>query len=543
LGSALTASVVAAFEAAAHAWPGRPFLHVTAETAQRYRIAAGDLTYGHAAAQVEAIARRYRAAGYGLGHRVGLMLENRPAAFLHWFALNSLGASVVPLSPDLRPAELAFQVHHSGMSLAIGTQGHTHALDDAVTRQRSASIVIADDAPIPAAATPAAGQTPDAASECALLYTSGTTGRPKGCVLSNAYFLRCGRWYTEIGGLCALQPGEDRLITPLPMTHVNAMAYSTLAMVLTGGCIVPLDRFHPRSWWQTVRDSKATILHSLGVMPTMLLGFDPSPDDRAHGVRFGFAPGVDPRCHAAFEDRFGIPMIDAWAMTETGAGAVVIASHEPRHTGQSCFGRARSFMQYRIVDQSGVDVANGTPGELLVRSAGSDPRAGFFTEYIGDRQATDAAWDGGWFHTGDVVRRDADANLFFVDRWKNVIRRSGENIAAAEVESVLRQHRLVSEVACAAVPDDLRGEEVLACIVPREPVRDREASAADIVAHTLGELAYFKAPGYVAFVDALPLTATNKVQRGELKAWVSSLPGTPACIDTRHLKQRRIVQA
>ena len=140
-----------------------------------------------------------------------------------------------------------------------------------------------------------------------LLYTSGTTGRPKGCVLSNDYFLRCGRWYTEIGGLCALRPGEDRLITPLPMTHVNAMAYSTLAMVMTGGCIIPLDRFHPRSWWRTVRDSEATIMHSLGVIPTMLLGLDASPDNRAHQVRFGFAPAsiraTTPRSNSASASR------------------------------------------------------------------------------------------------------------------------------------------------------------------------------------------------------------------------------------------------
>jgi acyl-coenzyme A synthetase/AMP-(fatty) acid ligase len=310
-------------------------------------------------------------------------------------------------------------------------------------------------------------------------------------------------------------------------------------MVMTGGCIIPLDRFHPRSWWQTVRDSRATIMHSLGVMPTMLLGLDASPDDRAHHVRFGFAPGVDPRYHAAFEQRFGIPMIDAWAMTETGAGAVVIASHEPRHIGRSCFGRAQPFMQYRIVDEADADVADFTPGELLVRAAGDDPRGGFFTKYLGDPEATEAAWQGGWFHTGDVVQRDAEKNLFFVDRRKNVIRRSGENIAAAEVESVLRQHRLVRDVACAAVPDDLRGEEVLACIVPSETIDDKPRAAADIVAYALQELAYFKAPGYVAFVDALPLTATNKVQRGELKAWAQGLPGTPDCIDTRHLKRRQ----
>jgi acyl-coenzyme A synthetase/AMP-(fatty) acid ligase len=399
--------------------------------------------------------------------------------------------------------------------------------------------VITDDAPVPTAPSLARQATPGPATECALLYTSGTTGKPKGCVLSNDYFLRCGRWYTEIGGLCTLHPGEDRLITPLPMTHMNAMACSTLGMVLSGGCIIALDRFHPRSWWRTVRDSKATIMHSLGVMPTMLLGLDASPEEREHAVGFGFAPGTDPRYHAAFEERFGIPMIDAWAMTETGAAAVVIASEEPRLTGQSCFGRARPFMQYRIVDPSGADTPDDTPGELLVRATAPDPRAGFFTEYLGDLEATEAAWEGGWFHTGDVVRRDTDGNLFFVDRWKNVIRRSGENIAAAEVESVLRQHSLVGEVACAAVPDDLRGEEVLACIVPREPVGDIIHAAADVVAHTLRELAYFKAPGYVAFVDALPLTATNKVQRGELKAWARELPGTAACVDTRHLKRRQ----
>ena len=476
----------------------------------------------------------YAAAGYGIGHRVGLMLDNRPAAFLHWFALNRLGTSVVPLHSDLRPAELAYLILHSGLCLAVVAQEHVPKLRES----SSECPVVGDGSPVPSAPATTRKGAPRESSECALLYTSGTTGKPKGCVLSNEYFLRCGRWYAEIGGLCALRPGEDRLITPLPMTHMNAMACSTLAMVMTGGCIIPLDRFHPRSWWQTVRDSKATIMHSLGVMPSMLLGLDPSPDDREHMVRFGFAPGVDPRYHARFEDRFGIPMIDAWAMTETGAAAAVIASHEPRHVGRSCFGRPQPNMQYRIVDQSGMDTLDDTPGELLVRAAGPDPRAGFFTEYLGDPEATESAWEGGWFHTGDVVRRDTEGNLFFVDRWKNVIRRSGENIAAAEVESVLRQHPLVSEVACAAVPDDLRGEEVLACVVPSEPIADAARAATDIVAHTLRHLTYFKAPGYIAFVSALPLTATNKVQRSELGAWARELPGSSSCVDTRHLKRR-----
>ena len=524
------ATVAAAFHDAVRAWHDRPFLCVADETAGRYHISPGEMTYGAAARAVAALTVAYRAAGYGVGHRVGLMFENRPATFLHWLALNRIGASVVPLGAELRPAELAYLVQHSGICLAVGTAAHLARLHGCAAA--------ADDGPLPPAPSQPHDAEPNATTECALVYTSGTTGKPKGCVLSNDYFLRCGRWYAGVGGLCALRPGEDRLLTPLPMTHVNAMAYSTVAMVLTGGCIILLDRFHPRSWWRTVRDSGATIMHSLGVMPTMLLGLDPSPDDRAHNVRFGFAPGIDPRYHAAFEQRFGIPMIDAWAMTETGGGAVVIASHEPRHIGRSCFGRVPPFMQHRIVDPSGADVDAGTPGELLVRAAGADPRAGFFTKYLGDAEATEAAWEGGWFHTGDVVRSDADGNLHFVDRWKNVIRRSGENIAAAEVESVLRQHRLVGDVACAAVPDDLRGEEVLACIVPRETIADDTGAAQGIVAHALRELAYFKAPGYVAFVAELPLTGTNKVQRGELKAWAQCLPGTPRCIDTRHLKRR-----
>jgi acyl-CoA synthetase (AMP-forming)/AMP-acid ligase II len=509
-------------------------LHVTTETAERYGIAAGTLSYREGAAAVEEVAERYAAAGYGTGHRVGLMLDNRPAMFLHWFALNGLGTSVVPLHCDLRPAELSYLMQHSAVCLTVGAREHVPKLRAAAGGRH----VISEGSPVPHAPTPIRGEAGGLSSEGAVLYTSGTTGKPKGCVLSNDYFLRCGRWYTEIGGHCALRPGEDRLITPLPMTHMNAMACSTLGMVLTGGCIIPLDRFHPRSWWRTVRDSEATVMHSLGVMPTMLLGLAASPEDRQHGIRFGFAPGIDPRYHAAFEDRFGIPMIDAWAMTETGATAAVIASHEPRHVGRSCFGRPRPTMHYRVVDQAGTDISDSTPGELLVRAAGADPCAGFFTEYLGDSEATEAAWRSGWFHTGDVVRRDSDGNLFFIDRWKNVIRRSGENIAAAEVESVLRQHALVRDVACAAVPDDLRGEEVLACIITREPVADMTQTAADIVAHTLSELSYYKAPGYVAFVAALPLTATNKVQRGELAAWARQLPGTPACLDTRHLKRR-----
>ena len=535
------ASVARAFDAAAAHWRDRPFLHVLDETARAYAIAPGARRYGDAAAAVGRIRARYRRAGYGPEHRAGLMLENRPSFFLHWFALNGLGVSVVPLNPELRPAELDYLVTHSEIALAVGTGGHVATLADCAARTGRPFVVAADDAERVAGAKVPPARTAREEAECAVLYTSGTTGRPKGCVLSNAYFVRCGQWYNRMGGLCGVTPGAERLLTPLPMVHMNAMACSTLAMVLSGGCVVPLDRFHPRSWWASVDESEATIAHYLGIMPSLLLAAEPAASDRSHTLRFGFGAGVDRRHHAAFEARFGFPLIEAWAMTETGAGAMISANREPRKRGTNCFGRPDPAIEMRIINDDGATMGADAPGELLVRAAGADPCAGFFTAYLKDAAATEEAWAGGWFHTGDIVSADADGDLHFIDRKKNLIRRSGENIAAVEVETVLRRHPLVREVAVAPAPDDLRGEEVLACIVPREkiaPERMSEAAAA-IVALALDDLAYYKVPGWVAFVDALPLTATQKVQRSALKAQARDLPGTPFCFDTRALKRRR----
>jgi acyl-CoA synthetase (AMP-forming)/AMP-acid ligase II len=379
---------------------------------------------------------------------------------------------------------------------------------------------------------------PTNSTEAALLYTSGTTGKPKGCVLTNEYFLIFGDWYQGLGGLCALENGAERLITPLPLNHMNALACSFVAMLSTGGCIVQLDRFHPRSWWQSVRDSRATVLHYLGVMPAMLLNADPSPSD-AFGdqIKFGFGAGVDPKHQATFENRFGFPLIEAWAMTETGSGACIIASQEPRHVGTRCFGRAPNDLEYRIVDEQKADVPSGEPGELLVRHAGDNPRFGFFKEYLKNPEATSEAWDGGWFHTGDVVRVADDGSFHFVDRRKNVIRRSGENIAAVEVEGVLFQHDAVENCAVAPVSDDVREQEVMACVVARDGFEDAEQLAIDIADFCREKLAYYKAPGYVAFVDELPTTASQKIRRGDVKTLCARLVEHNDAIDLRHLKR------
>jgi acyl-coenzyme A synthetase/AMP-(fatty) acid ligase len=325
-----------------------------------------------------------------------------------------------------------------------------------------------------------------------------------------------GREYNRLGGLCSIGLG-DRLLTPLPPNHMNALSTSFMAMMLCGGCVIQLDRFHPRSWWQMVREERATVIHYLGVMPAILLTLELQGDEDFSGqVKFGFGAGSDPRHQQVFENRFGFPLIEAWAMTETGGAAMIVANTEPRHLGQRCIGRPQGNMELRIVDEADEDVSRGQQGELLVRRCGPDPRRGFFSGYYQDADATEDGWRGGWWHTGDVVRQGPDGSLFFVDRLKNVIRRSGENIAAVEVEAALLQLGEVGNCVVTAVPDDIRGDEVFAFVVTAGNVTASESLARQIFDHCMQCLSYFKSPAYIAFVEDLPLTPSHKVSRAEV---------------------------
>ena len=559
-------TVYEAFRASAQAAPDALLLRIVADAARRYGIESGTLTYGTALREVERLASAYRTANLGPGRRVALLLGNRPEFFLHWLALNAVGVSVAPLNPDWGAAEIQYILEHSGATLAVTEAKRRKALEDAAKHlPQPPAVVDSTMAQLGGLANQEKSSGPaqspaDAQTECALLYTSGTTGKPKGCALPNEYFLWSGEWYRHLGGLCELQPGQDCLITPLPMHHMNAMACSSMAMLMTGGCIAPLDRFHPSTWWTSVREAEATIVHYLGVMPAMLLERAPAPLDARHKVRFGFGAGVSAAHHAPFERRFGFPLVEAWAMTETGCAAAVIANVEPRKVGTACFGRPPPEVDWRIVDQEGKNCAPNETGELLVRRAGTQPRFGFFREYLHDLQATETAWEGGYFHTGDLVCEDDDGLLHFVDRRKNLIRRSGENIAAVEVEAVIAEHPQVAAVGVAAVPDRIRGDEVMALVVPKaastalkpeegrphgskavptalKPEEEKPLAQA-IVAHCRQRLAYYKAPGYVAFCKRLPLTATEKVQRADLKALAEARLAAGTCVDTRDLKRR-----
>ncbi|MNN16025.1 Short-chain-fatty-acid--CoA ligase [compost metagenome] len=229
-------------------------------------------------------------------------------------------------------------------------------------------------------------------------------------------------------------------------------------------------------------------------------------------------------------------------MTEVGAGGAVAAHLDPRHPGSRCFGRPTPRMEYRIVDDEGEDVPPGAAGELRVRAAGSDPRAGFFSGYANQPELTETEWAGGYFHTGDIVRQADDGSLHFVDRKKSIIRRSGENIASLEIEAVLNQLPMVRNVGVGPVDDETRGEEVMACLelAPGHP--PTLELARQIFQAAAERLAYYKLPGYIAFVSALPLTASHKLQRGVLKQTMRSLVDERAAFDLRALKKRPAAQ-
>ena len=524
-----SASVYGAFRDSVARFAPRPFLRVPADSAAAYADEAIELSYEQVMQRVETLIGAYADRGITAGDRVAVAFDSRVEVYLHLLALNALAASIVPLNAGAGDDELRHIAGHSDSRLIVSLPGYAERL-----ARLGSTTTIAEDT------LEAGGQAgrlapADLSREAALLYTSGTTGKPKGCMLSNEYFLALGKWYTGLGGICAMDE-NDRLLTPLPPNHMNALCTSFPAMMMCGGCVIQVDRFHPRSWWRTVREERATIVHCLGVMTAILLTLPEAEDEEfSQQIKFCFGPGSDPKHQGVFEKRFGVPLIEAWAMTESGSGGMTIAYREPRHVGKRCIGPPIETTEHRIVDENDRDVPAGEPGELLVRARGDNPRKGFFSGYYKDNAATEEGWKGGWWHTGDVVREGEDGSLYFVDRRKNVIRRSGENIAAVEVEGVLLQHPDVNSCAVCAVPDEIRGDEVFAFVVS-EVARD----ARDIFEHCMAHLTYFKAPGYIAFVPELPLTASQKVSRGEVKVLARAAVADAACADLRQYKKRTI---
>ena len=533
-------SVFGAFRAAADATPHKPFLYVPSRRDRGYFPAGREFSYGEFDGRVLRLREQYIAAGYGHGHRVALLLENRPDFLLHWLALNGIGASIVPINPAYRAAEIAYLIGHAEPDLIVALPDRAELA--VACREISAPLLLevsGDDLGrsierMPAAPRAAKPGPAGSTGEAALLYTSGTTARPKGCILTNEYIMSAGRWYTGRGGEAAYRFGGERLYSPLPLFHMAGLTTTTLAMILTGGCLILPERFNAKSFWNDIVESRATAAHYLGIIVASLLNQPPSDAERRHRLRFAMGVGATPELRRKARERFGIPFVEGWGMTETGRSC--FNTVEPLHLETNTIGRSEPGLELAILDDAGRPVAPGTVGELCARFSADEPRKGFFAGYLKDPQATELAWRGGWFHTGDSAWQHDDGALVFVDRLKHLIRRSGENISAAEVESVLGEAPGVKQSAVVAGADALREEEVVAFVVADRP-GSREL-ASDVFRFAAQRLAYFKLPAWIAFVDELPMTSTNKIQKHSLLGPGKDPSSWPGIFDLRNEKTK-----
>ena len=337
-----------------------------------------------------------------------------------------------------------------------------------------------------------------------ILYTSGTTGVSKGVLCPHGQFYWWGRNATQHLGL----RGSDVLHTCLPLFHTNALNAFSQALV-SGAEYVIGPRFSASRFWSDVAETGATFTYLLGAMISMLAGRPPGEHDRSHAVTAALSPATPAELLAPFAERFGVVLLDGYGSTETNLA--ISATRIEQRPG--FMGRLHEGFSARIVDQFGLEVPPGTPGELLLRT---DQPFGFASGYFRMPEVTVAAWQDLWFHTGDRVVIGADGWIRFVDRIKDVIRRRGENISSVEVEQVLAQHPDVREVAVYAVDSELGEDEVMAAIVP---VPGRRVDFADLAAFCEPRLAYFAIPRFVMVCAALPLTENGKVRKAALREW------------------------
>jgi len=448
--------------------------------------------------------------GIGPGDRVHVHLWNCPEFFDVWFGAALLGAVIVPTNPLLTADELAYVVGHADTKLSI-TQPDllatvSSAADDGsilVTGEsdRAGSF---DDAL--AAASVVEGTRPAPTDVAAVLYTSGTTSRPKGVLVTHANYLHVG----EVVAQHLRVSPDDRMLITLPLFHANAQYYSTMSALVTGSSVIVMARFSASRWARVARDHRAT-LASLFAAPIRMLLAQPYGDDDAHNELRAvlFSQNVTEDQLADFESRFGCPLLQLYGMTETIAPPTLNPLYGERRN--MTIGRPTLGARLRVAGEDGGDVSDGEVGELLV---GGDPGTTLMAGYLGDDDATHKALADGWLRTGDNMRVDEDGFFHFVDRTKDMIKRAGENVSAGEIERAINAHPAVFESAAIGVPDSMRDEAIQAYVVLAGEMRVTED---ELTKWCATRLAPFKVPGSIEFVDGLPRTSVGKIQKEELR--------------------------
>ncbi len=474
------------------------------------------LTFADIEARSNALSNALRGLGIGKGDKVAVMLRNRPEFPLGWLAITKAGAAMVPVNVFYKAHDAGYIIAHSEAKAAITAaeflpllneiKNGDNALDTVISVDGGTGAIALDELSRGAeTAPPGVAVAPEDLAN--IQYTSGTTGRPKGCLQSHRQVVEFGR--VPAVEACRLTP-EDTVLTAQPFYYVDPQ-WNFTACLYAGARLVVLDRFHPSSFWAKVREHEVTFFYCLAMMPRLLLQMPPGPEDRAHKVRLVVCSAIPPERHAELEARWGVPWLEAYGMTETGADIFVSLAEHDALVGTGCIGRPSSIREARIVDDEGGDLPPGQAGELVMRGPA------MMDGYFKNPEATAEIFRGGWLHTGDLARMDEAGRIYFVGRKKDMIRRSGENISAAEVEDVLAGHAAVRMAACLPVPDPLRGEEVKAYVVLKAGETPATTTPQALAAYCRERLAYFKVPRYWAFPEDLPRTPSERVMKDVLK--------------------------
>ena len=476
--------------------------------------------------EFDAAARRATAAlsalGVKRGDRVATLAPNRPDILVTFFALARLGAWLIPVNPELRVEEARYVFEHGGVSgIACAREAEPLAREASARMSPVPWRILlepegADGLPalaeLSARAAPLDENRGSADDICVLVYTSGTTGFPKGAMHSQRNVVLTGEAFVE---RMRLEP-TDRLMAVLPLFHINALFYSVFGTIAAGASVVVVPKFSASRFWQV---AAATGVNETNIIAAgaAILAQRPRSELVPHQLRKVYGGPFVAEVERVWREEFGVPvMLEGYAMTEipgacnnpfpgAGLGEMLVGSigKPARHPDPSI-----RFAELRVVDDDGRDVPDGEMGELVVRTP-------IVTKgYYRDPEATAAAFRDGWFLTGDFVRRDANGYFWFVARKKDIIRRRGENISGAELDRVIGQHPAVAEAAAIAVPAKLGEDEILVAIVTRP---GENVTAAEIAEWCKPRLAAHKQPRYVVFVDELPHTPTHRVAKFRLK--------------------------
>lgn len=482
----------------------------------------GTLTFGAAAAVVGRTARALADAGVRRGDLVMLTAGNTPPYLACWLALASMGAVTVAVNPRSTSAELAGlmdQVKPRQVVTDIGlvSMVSVAASDAGLAGSRAAVLDVhdlvpanwADPAPVAAASGPALSVGTVSPDDLAVLIpTSGTTGRSKLVMQTHRAYAMAGEGFPFWMELTA----ADRLMTTLPLFHINAPAYSVMGSLACGAGLVLVERFSASTFLDTARRHGATEFNAIGAMLEILMRQPERPGDADTQLRLCYTgPAPERERQLEIEARFGLRIVVGYAMSESPYGLIW-----PR--GSRPFGTLGTVRQHpylgtvneaRVTDDAGRVLSPGSTGELQLRNPVLTPG------YWGMPQETAQVMSDGWLRTGDLVTAGADGSYTFVARVKEVIRRRGENLSPLEVEEVLCTHPSVLECAVTGVPSELSEEEVKAFIVAAP---GHQLDFAQLREFAAGRLASFKVPRYWQHVDALPRTATARVAKHRLPA-------------------------